>query len=383
MAINLARNTRLWVSTSNSRHDNSNTFEIPVQEGYTLSQSVSTSDVTVDEAGPAPTRGSKRFNDSLDPVEWSFGTYISPYTSGGRTYLVDMVMWQGLAVARAKEPDFDDLTSESNVKSSATKFSVDFGDNSAHVLNELYMYFLIDNQMYLVSRAQVGQAELGIDISDIGMVTWSGQAISYEAIPTPPFALTSGGAFNSDSPVVDSYVAIPANKKYLVNKLTIMDLNSDVAPGADDFYNIPITGASLTINNNITYLTPSTLSEVDKPIGSFTGSFDVSGSVDAYLRDTGGTGTAGSPYGSAELLSHMLANVGAAVTNAANLVLHIGGKAVGDPSCVITIPNGHLSVPEFNAEDVVSSSMEIKGIPTSTDLTSGTEVFIDFYAANV
>lgn len=382
MAINLSRNTRLWVSTVTSGHNNANTFEIPVQEGYTLSQSVSTSDVTVDEAGPTPTRGSKRFNDSLDPVEWSFGTYISPYTSGGKTYLVDMIMWQGLGVAKAIAPDFDNVGLTSKVKSSATKFSVDFTDNSAHVLTELYLYFLIDNQMYLVSRAQVGQAEFGIDISDIAMVTWSGQAISYEAITTPAFVAGGGLAFDTTAPVADRYVAIPANKKYLVNKLTIMDLNADVAPDANDAYNIPITGGSFSINNNITYLTPSTLSEVDKPIGSFTGTFDVSGSVDAYLRDTGGDGTRGTPYGSAELLSHMLANVGSAVTNAANLVMHIGGKASGDPSCVITIPNGHLSVPEFSADDVVSSSMEIKGIPTSTDLTSGTEVYIDFFAAN-
>lgn len=379
MAINLSRNTRLWVSTVTTGHNNSNTFEIPVQEGYTLSQSVSTVDVTVNEAGPAPTRGSKRFNNALDPVEWSFGTYISPYTSGGKVYLVDMLMWQGLGVAKAIAPDFDNPAAR--VKSTATKFSVDFNDNSAHVLTELYMYFLIDNQMYLVSKAQVSQAEFGIDISDIAMVTWSGQAIGYEAITTPAF-VTTGLAFNSSAPTPNSFVAIPANKTYLVNKLTIMDLNSDVAPTGADAYNIPITGGSFTINNNITYLTPNTLAEVDKPIGSFTGTFDVSGSVDAYLRDTGGDGTAGTPYGSAELLDHMLANVGSAVTNAANLVMHIGGKASGDPSCVITIPNGHLSVPEFSADDVVSSSMEIKGIPTSTDLSSGTEVFIDFFAAN-
>lgn len=379
MSINLSRNTRLWVSTVTSGHNSANTFEIPVQDGYSLSQSVATTDVSLEEAGPAPVRGSRRFNDSLDPVEWSFTTYIMPYTQGGKTYLVDMLMWHGLAVKKETAPDFDTITKP--VFGNATKLSVSFEENSAHVLFPLNMYFLIDNQMYLVENAQVGQVEIGMDISDIATAAWSGQATGYRAIATPAFALTAGGVYNSTIPVADSYVAIPANKKYLINRLTIMDLNADVAPGVDDTYNIPITGASLTINNNITYLTPSTLAEVDKPIGSFTGTFQVSGSIDAYLRSTGGNGTALTPYGSAELLDHMLVGGTGAVTNAANLVLHLGGKAVGDPACVITLPSAHLSVPEFSVDDVVSTSMEFMGVTTDVGMASGLEVFIDFYAA--
>lgn len=379
MSINLSRNTRLWVSTVTTGHNNSNTFEIPIQEGYTLSQAVSTTDVTLDEAGPAPIRGSRRFNDSLEPVEWSFTTYIMPYLAGGNVLLVDMVMWQGLAVKMGVAADFLDDTKA--LHGDATKFAVSFTENTAHVLTQLYMYFLIDNQMYLVSNAQVNQAEVSVDISDIAQTAWSGQAMNYSAITTPAFATATGLAYDSTAPVADQFVAVPANKNYLINKLTIMDLNADVAPGASDAYNIPITGASVTIGNNITYLTPSTLSEVDKPIGSFTGSFEVMGSIDAYLRKTGGSGTAGAPYGSAELLDHMLVNGAGAVTNAANLVMHLGGKTPGSPSAVITIPNAQLSVPEFNIDDVVSSSMEFKGVTTNTDMSSGNEVFLDFYVA--
>lgn len=379
MSINLSRNTRLWVSTVTTGHNSANTFEIPIQDGYTLSQSVSTTDVSLEEAGPTPVRGSRRFNDALDPVEWSFVTYIMPYVQGGTTYLVDMLMWHGLAVKREIAPNFTDTNKP--VFGEATKLSVSFEENSAHVLTQLNMYFLIDNQMYLVENCQVGQVEIGMDISDIATASWSGQAVSYRAIATPAFALTAGGVYNAAAPVADSYVAIPANKKYLINRLTILDLNADVAPGNDDTYNVPITGASLTINNNITYLTPNTLAEVDKPIGSFTGTFEVMGSIDAYLRKTGGDGTSGDPYGSAELLDHMLVSGTGAVTNAANLVLHLGGKAVGDPACVITIPSAQLSVPEFSVEDVVSTSMEFKGVTTDAGMISGSEVFIDFFAA--
>lgn len=381
MSINLSRNTRLWASTVLTGHNSANTFEIPIQEGYTLSQGVSTTDVSLEEAGPTPVRGSRRFNDSLDPVEWSFATYITPYTQGGNVYLVDMLMWYGLAVKRSITPDFSSNTKP--VFGAATKFSVGFTENSAHVLFPIHLYFLIDNQMYVVKDAQVGQAEIGMDISEIATVTWSGQALSYEAIATPAFASTAGGAYNPTTPVAGSYVAVPANKRYLVNKLTIMDLNASVAPGtlsANKNYNIPITGAALTINNNITYLTPNTLSEVDKPIGSFTGTFEVSGSIDAYLRkNTGSTGAIGAPYGSAELLTHMLSNGGNSVTNAANLVLNLGGKTTGDPACVITIPTAQLSVPEFDVQDVVSTSMEFKGVTTDVGMISGTEISVEVF----
>jgi hypothetical protein len=126
----------------------------------------------------------------------------------------------------------------------------------------------------------------------------------------------------------------------------------------------------------VTFLTPNTLAELDVPIGSFTGAFEVTGSIESYLRDTGGDGSVGTPYGSAELLDHMMADRG--VTNAANLVLYVGGKT--NANCVITIPAAHLSVPEISVEDVVSQSFEFKGIPSSTDLTSGDEIDLVFKA---
>lgn len=385
MAINLSRNTRLFVSTVESAWTNANTFEIPIQEGYTLSQAVATSDVGVNEAGPAPVRGSKRFNESLDPVEWAFSTYITPYLHAGhsKVYVVDALLWQGLAVKKGGTLDFESNTSK--LYGDATKFKVDFTDNNAHVLTPLFLYFKIDNTWYKVSNAQVGTAELSVDIADIAMVNWNGQGTKYETLAGAPAFFSTSGAYDADG-LISGYVAIPANKKYIVNKLTTMTLEADVAPGTDpllDNYNIPITGASVSINNNITYLTPNTLAEVDQPIGSFTGGFDVTGSLQAYLKtSTAATGAVGAPYSAADLLTHMLSTESlGSVTNSANLVMTIGGTAVGDAKCIITIPTAHLSVPEVSVEDVVSTSVEFKGITNSADLLSGTEISIEFKAS--
>lgn len=378
MSINLSRNTRLWISTidKDGTHTAANTFELPVQEGYSLSQSVSTVDVSVEEAGVAPIRGSKRFNSALDPVDWSIATYITPYLDSSDHFTVDMLLWHALASSRDNEPDFDNTGGDSKVKGDADSFTVDFSNNAAHVLTELYLYFKIDNQFYYINKCQVSQAEISIDITDIAMVSWSGQGLSYAPISNPSF-FTTGTAAVYDSGSVDSgYVKIPNNKDYLVNKLTIMTMKADVAPGgsSNNSYNIPITSGSITINNNITYLTPNTLAEVDSPIGSFAGSFEVTGTIEAYLKGvTGGNGNT-TPYGTADLLDHMLADVQGSVTNAAEIVFKVGG-ATG-ARAEFTIPLAHLSVPDISVDDVVSTSIEFKGIPSSADLASGTEISV-------
>ena len=378
MAINLSRNTRLWISTvdKDGAHTNANTFELPVQEGYSLSQSVSTVDVSVEEAGPAPIRGSKRFNSALDPVDWSLATYISPYMDTNH-YLVDMLLWHSLASGIDSAPDMDNAAAA--VAGDTSSFDVSFINNSAHVLTELYLYFKIDNQFYYIAKAQVSQAEISIDIADIGMVSWSGQGLTYEPIPNPAFFTGTAGAYVTTGDL-SGYVKIPTNKNFLVNKLTLMSMTSDMAPGgsSNNAYDIPITSANITINNNITYLTPNTLAEVDSPIGSFTGSFEVTGTIEAYLKDIPGADGNATPYGSADLLGHMLANVQGAVTNAANIVFKVGGGT--GPRAEFTIPTAHLSVPDISVDDVVSTSIEFKAIPSSAELASGDEITASFFA---
>lgn len=384
MAINLSRNTRLWVSTVNTGHTNSNTFEIPVQEGYSLSQSVATTDVSIEEAGPTPTRGGKRFNTNLDPVEWSFATYFNPYVdTDTNIYAVDMLMWHALATSDAVGIDFDgSLATTSATLGDATSFSVDFNNNSAHVLTTLYLYFEIDNDVYLVDAAQVGQAEVSIDIADIAMTSWSGNALSYtRLLSAPAFVSGSGLSYSAALGTPNEFVAIPLNKKYLVNKLTTVEFTCDIT-GADLYYKVPVTSGSITINNNVTYLTPNTLSQVDSPIGSFTGAFEVSGSMDAYMRDNPGKDgiTRPNAKGTTELLEDMLANTDK-TTNISNATFHIGGETSGKPQINIDMPTLHISVPSMSVDDVVSTSIEFKAIPASSDLISGTELTIDMLVA--
>ena len=48
------------------------------------------------EAGATPARGQRAFNTQLDPVEWSFSTYIRPYVATGTLYAAEQYLWNAL-----------------------------------------------------------------------------------------------------------------------------------------------------------------------------------------------------------------------------------------------------------------------------------------------
>lgn len=381
MALNLSRNSRLWVSTVDSGNDNSNTFEIPLQDGFSFSQAMTSEDVNVEEAGPTPTRGTKRFNSTLDPVEWSFSTYICPYLwDTDKHMVVDALLWHALASGSTPDLSGDTLggIGDTPIYAGSSAFNVAFSDNSHHVLTELFLFFKVDNQVFKIHGSQVNQAELSVDITDIGQITWSGQGTRLETVSAPAFISGSGLDYVSVGATADEYVQVPATKQYLLNKLTVMEMTSDVSPTAapDDNYAIALTGASLTINNNVSFVTPSTLSVVDLPIGSFTGSFEVTGTVDSYLKSTNGDGSIGTEYGSQELLEHMLDDRRTATASAINFF--IGGKT--SPVAEITIPNAQIAIPAVSIEAVVSQSFEFKAMPTTADLDDGNEIALAFKA---
>ena len=61
-------------------------YDIPVLDGFSFSQATNTSEITLNEAqstSGVSRRGRAMFNDSFAPVEWSFSTYMMPFTSAG------------------------------------------------------------------------------------------------------------------------------------------------------------------------------------------------------------------------------------------------------------------------------------------------------------
>lgn len=344
MSVQLLRGTRVWASTVTTGFTTANTMEILVQDDVSFSQDSNSTDITVNEAGPRPTRGSKRFNDSLNPADWSFSTYILPYldATDGLVKLPDVFLWQGLCSGSAL-----DYSGDHAVHSNATNMMVDFKDNAYHELTMLQFYILIDNIWYQIKDCQIGQAEINVDIEDIGLTTWTGNGRQIIPLNTAPFDINTLG-------MSDTFYA-GLQESYLKNKLTILHLK-DMDSGK--VYNIPITGGTITVNNNVTYLTPNTLSRVDIPIGSFTGAFELTGSLTAYMNDQS--------MGSAELYEDLVTALKS--VNRFEISIVLGGEyAAQRPAAILTAKQANVNIPTIETDDVLGTSVEFKAIPTELD----------------
>ena len=132
---------------------------------------------------------------------------------------------------------------------------------------------------------------------------------------------------------------------------------------------MPITGGSLTIENNITYLVPEELGKVNLPIGSFTGTRAISGSLTAYLN-TGAGNTGG-------LLADLVADT-TTITHDFEITISMGGAA-NAPKVDFILPSAHLVIPSINVEDVIST--EIGYTALASEITLADELYVRYHAS--
>ena len=384
-----------------------NTFRVGVLDGYSFSQGSDSSDVTISEAGAAPNRGSKRFNDSLPPAEWSFGTYVRPFVHGAASFrtaddhdCVENILWA--AISGTALPGDAAANGRGVVVGTTAQngSQCTFAKSDVHELMKLNLFFALENTTYRLNDAQVNQAEIDFSIDGIASITWSGNATTIdqveEAIEDPSkFIIQTTSEAAPTSANTDTYVETynyvdttgPSDADYLRNKLSTLYLDTDAQGGGsasngldDKTYDINITGGSLTIANNVTYVTPETIGIVDKPIGSFTGARVISGSLTMYL-DT-------KSNGSNQLLTD-LSGATDLVTNVFDMRLFMGvsgavgsdGDAIGAddftaPGVEFNMPRAQLSIPTVEVGDLISASLEFAA--HGTDLLTGDEITVKY-----
>ena len=104
MAVNLSRNTKVYfctvpAPTAGTQITAATAFEIQVMDGYTFTQNTEQQTIQLNEAGTSPIRGERAFNSKLNPVDWSFGTYIRPYKSTN-VLAPERFLWNALLGAK-------------------------------------------------------------------------------------------------------------------------------------------------------------------------------------------------------------------------------------------------------------------------------------------
>tara|TARA_S200002703_G_scaffold98769_2_gene85420 strand:- start:161 stop:1384 length:1224 start_codon:yes stop_codon:yes gene_type:complete len=392
MAFFFSRDTKVFMEWSeDGTATNTALYEIPVLDGFSFSQGTNTSEVTLSEAANSTgysKRGRAMFTDSFAPAEWSFNTYMRPtvsganatYTNGdhadsGGHFAVEGPLWAAMSANtydRAMAGDF---------KSDTAKAEFNFANSNQVTVGSYNMYFVLGAAkdtatelyatgtegvtVYKVADCSVGSASIDFDIEGIAQIAWSGNGKTVEevaSINTAASGTTAKGIIRE---------GVDTTTNFIRQKLTDLAISFDVSEstgtlgalnvdGNDVTYNVTLTGGNITIENNLTYLTPETLGTVNLPLGHVTGTRSVSGNFTCYLNDTANS--------SLDLFERLQESRGV-ITNAFDLTFSIGGSG-NTPRCNVAVPKAHLELPTHSFEDVVSVDVAFHGL--STDLSSGT-----------
>jgi len=272
-------------------------------------------------------------------------------------------------------------------------------------LQKFGMLFLVDNVAYAVDNCALTQVTVDYGIDQITMAQWSGQGTALRQISTDTSTATSSAIFSTVKPgyfsgtttnakLAGAYKAKNTSAPFLANRLTNVKLTSlkalkrsvdgTTAVTAGKEFSIAVTGGNFTINNNITYLTPTVVSVVNTPATYFTGTRAITGSVTAYLRTGAGTN---------DDIGYLLdAILDCTDTSTEPMFLYkagIGG-AIGSttaPYIQLTLPTVFLQVPTIDVQQVVSSTINFTAQGTSTtssvatyDVTKTNDANLKYFA---
>lgn len=373
MAINLSRNSRVFFTTNvnqstgilnNSAFSATDTFELQVLDGFSFTQNTNTETVTVNEAGAAPIRGQRSFNTSLAPVDFSFSTYVRPEKTG--TPLVtceEAPLWKALATVNG--------TGWTETSSNAKLQLVNSNSNQ---LQRFALFFVLDNVSYMIENCAMNQVTLDFGIDQIATLQWTGVGARLVQFSTTiPSAGFAGGAVkngtNTTVTLSGTYLAKNTAADYISNKLTTATLVGTSPTVLSTV--VPITGGSLTYNNNIQFLTPTNLGVVNAPITYFSGTRSITGNLTAYLR-TGGTDTGA-------ILNTMLSNTNITESNF-SVTVNVGGTSANS-YVTLAMPTASLQIPTIDIQQVVSTNIQFTAQPSAAgtagsafDLTTANEL---------
>lgn len=236
-----------------------------------------------------------------------------------------------------------------------------FHNSNSNQLQRFGMLVVIDGVSYAIDNAAMNQVTIDFGLDGIATAQWSGQATAMRQLDTNIAGAT--GTFSAG--VTGAYKQKNVDGNFITNKLSTVTLKTAKALGqtvANRPYYIAITGGSITINNNITYITPAILGVVNKAITYYTGSRSVTGTLNAYLNTGNVTGYAGG--GTGNLLKDMLAAASTVTEPMFAIDLAIGGS--GNPVKVeLQMPSVSIGVPAINTEQVVSTTITFTAAPST------------------
>ena len=422
-----SRDTKMYVAFKDHGGTYQAAFEVPILDGFGFSQANNTSEITLSEMESSTgvsRRGRRLFNDSLAPAEWNCSTYVRPFkgAASGSDYTatehhaVEEVLWAAMAGAdhydtathHFESDKFKTGSTEATVTDSdTTDLNVAFTQSNRANLNPVDIFFVMETNatnpvVYKVVDAVVNEATINFEVDGIATIEWSGfgkdikdvTADTTVAGSEPSSSLAVGDVFldtgaanlfhiydgSNFLEAKDEGTASTSNFiRNRVTSLTVTPANTTLFAGdgaGDDRYNLTLTGGSVTISNNIEFLTPETLGSVNLPLENVTGARSITGTLNCYVvfntSDNGGTST--------DLFNDMKATDALAlVNNSFGLVINVGGTDTTKPRFKINMPKCHLEIPTHSIEDVLSFETNFHAL--GTNISSADEIDLTYFGA--
>jgi len=356
--LQFSRNTKVYMVQRNTANDADLTWEIPVLDGYSFSQATNATEITLNEMAKSDgtsRRARQMFTDSYAPAEWSFSSYVRPNDGSA----VEEALWANFVAANSYSGTAWDGATGAVTKVSPTT-TINFSKSNTTTLGTFDLYFVMgacgiaganydsstqDVTIYKLEGCVANSASIDFDIDGIAMINWSGFGKIISEVAT----------FNAGTAIA---TGVSSTSNYIRNRLTSLAVTTAGTAPFQASYDLVLTGGNITFENNITFLTPETLCEVNQPLGHVTGTRSISGNFTCYLN--------GATNSSADLFEDIIGAT-TTVTNSFGLTFSVGGSSA--PKLVIDMPQCHLEVPTHSIEDVISLDTTFHALPSTTDGT--------------
>jgi hypothetical protein len=254
---------------------------------------------------------------------------------------------------------------QTSYTSTATEFDFNFLGSNTTTLGTFNLYFVLggnqqatnynylasgDTTIYKIAECSANEVTINFEIDGIATFSWSGMGKT----------MTEVAAFDASSAIKSAiYTGSTLITNNLIrNRLTGIKLSRiDVAKT----YTLAITGGSITISNNITFLTPESLGVVNHPLGHVTGTRSVTGNFSAYLDEALG--------GSKDLYADLVAST-STITNVFTTQFFVGGMATGGlspvgPGVMFDMGQCNLEIPTINNDDVIALDVNFTALPSN------------------
>lgn len=220
--------------------------------------------------------------------------------------------------------------------------------------------------IYRIADCVVNEVTSNFEIDGITTLSWSGMGAKISEVAA--ITLNAGNyslltAATITGTTDNGKTMLTATSNMIRNRLTALNLVG-VTPNAKT-YSLTLTGGSITISNNINFLTPESIGVVNQPLGHVVGTRSVSGTFTAYMDDL--------TNGTIDLYQDLLGAT-TTITNKFTAQFFVGGKADANnpvgPGILFDMNQVHLEIPTVNIDDVIGIEVNFTALPSSI---SGTD----------